>query len=196
MERVRRALGCYGYNGTSSVQKARWMKAHTASIYWLGAVFLILLSLSMTQTPLHAQGGITPTPRPVSDDEVNRVAKKLYCPVCENVPLDVCPTDACERWRAQVRDLLAQGYSEEQVRTYFADRFGEKVVGTPINAGTQFLTITLPQILVGVFGIGAVILIVRWRRAGARAESSETETPPANGDEYRNALEDELKKRF
>ena len=29
-----------------------------------------------------------PTP---SDDEVNAIARQLYCPVCENTPLDVCP---------------------------------------------------------------------------------------------------------
>ena len=32
---------------------------------------------------------------PVTDDEVNALAQELYCPVCENVPLDVCPTRAC-----------------------------------------------------------------------------------------------------
>ncbi len=39
--------------------------------------------------PALAQG------QPPTDDEVNRIAKQLYCPVCENTPLDVCPTQAC-----------------------------------------------------------------------------------------------------
>ena len=47
-----------------------------------------------------------------TDDDVNAVAKKLYCPVCPNTPLDVCETQACEDWRAQIRDQLAAGWNE------------------------------------------------------------------------------------
>ena len=46
-----------------------------------------------------------PTP---SDDEVNRIAHQLYCPVCENTPLDVCPTEACRQWRDLIRQQLAK----------------------------------------------------------------------------------------
>ena len=28
-----------------------------------------------------------------TDDDVNKIAKQLYCPVCESTPLDVCPTE-------------------------------------------------------------------------------------------------------
>jgi len=34
-----------------------------------------------------------------TDDEVNAIAKQLYCPVCENISLDACGTAACEQWR-------------------------------------------------------------------------------------------------
>ena len=44
-----------------------------------------LLSLVIARTAL-AQSDV-PT-----DDEVNAVARQMYCPVCENIPLDVCPT--------------------------------------------------------------------------------------------------------
>ena len=40
----------------------------------------------------------------ITDDQVNAVAKQLYCPVCENIPLDVCPTQACAEWRELMRD--------------------------------------------------------------------------------------------
>jgi cytochrome c-type biogenesis protein CcmH/NrfF len=72
-----------------------------------------------------------PTPRPVSDDQVNVVAKQLYCPVCENIPLDVCGTQACEQWRGLIREKLAAGWSEGQVKQYFVDQYGDRVLGTP-----------------------------------------------------------------
>jgi cytochrome c-type biogenesis protein CcmH len=53
---------------------------------WI-AILILVLSALVTAT-VSAQGS-TPT-----DDEVNAIAKQLFCPVCENTPLDVCPTDA------------------------------------------------------------------------------------------------------
>ena len=60
---------------------------------------LIALSLAFLASPAPAQG---PTP---TDDEVNRIAKQLYCPVCESTPLDVCPTEACRQWRDLIRTM-------------------------------------------------------------------------------------------
>ena len=40
----------------------------------------------------------------VTDDDVNQVARELYCPICENTPLDVCETQACEDWRQLIRE--------------------------------------------------------------------------------------------
>ena len=57
-----------------------------------------------------------PTP---TDDEVNRIAQQLYCPVCENTPLDVCPTEACRQWRDLIRQQLSEGWTEEQIQQYF-----------------------------------------------------------------------------
>ena len=45
-----------------------------------------------------------------TDNEVNAIASKLYCPVCPNTPLDVCETQACADWRAQIRDQLTAGW--------------------------------------------------------------------------------------
>ena len=61
------------------------------------------------------------TPMP-SDDDVNAVARQLFCPVCENTPLDVCATQACAQWRELIRTKLAQGWTADQIKEYFAKR--------------------------------------------------------------------------
>ncbi|MCC7448123.1 MAG: cytochrome c-type biogenesis protein CcmH [Anaerolineae bacterium] len=146
----------------------------------------------------------TPTLRPVSDNEVNRVAKNLYCPVCQNVPLEVCETEACARWREQVRDLLAQGYTEEQVRQYFIERFGTKTVGTPVDTVSRLLNIALPFALIGLIGVVIAFNLVRWRSNRRPVEADDTsiptnavdidiDSPPL--DDYRARLEEEIRKR-
>jgi cytochrome c-type biogenesis protein CcmH/NrfF len=81
----------------------------------------------------------------ISDDAVNTVAQKLYCPVCENIPLDTCGTAACDDWRNEIRIMLATGMNEEAIIDNFVTRFGDRVVGTPrdpVIAGRR-----LPSIL-------------------------------------------------
>ena len=86
------------------------------------------------------------TPRPVTDDDVNRIAKQLFCPVCENVPLDVCPTQACAQWRATIREKLAAGWSEPQILDYFVQQYGERVLARPSTRGLTVLVWVIPPV--------------------------------------------------
>lgn len=142
---------------------------------------------------------ITPTPQPVSADRVNAVSRNLYCPVCTNTPLEVCPTTACASWREQVRTLLASGQTEDQVRQYFIDHFGMRTVGTPVDPLTQVLTIVLPLSLIVLIGTLLAWQALR-RRATLAADSMTpivpiTDAPNDHGseaDRYRARLESEL----
>ncbi|MFN8412833.1 MAG: cytochrome c-type biogenesis protein CcmH [Anaerolineales bacterium] len=134
---------------------------------------------------------------PPTDDEVNAIAKQLYCPVCESTPLDVCPTEACHDWREQIRSMLAEGKSEDEILQYFTDQFGDKVRATPPARGLNWLVYVLPPIIILA---GAIILfraLKAWTTpkvasAGTSGESSETSTAT---DDYVARLEEELKKR-
>ncbi len=109
-----------------------------------------------------AQDGDNPPPDgEVTDDEVNAIAEQLFCPVCENVPLDVCGTADCADWRAEIRQMLEEGRSEDEIKAYFADRYGRRVLATPEARGINLLVWVLP--VVGV-GAGAAVLIVALRR--------------------------------
>jgi cytochrome c-type biogenesis protein CcmH len=99
-----------------------------------------------------------------TDNDVNRVAKQLYCPVCPNTPLDVCETKACEDWRAQIRDQLAEGWTDQEVIDYFVTQYGERVLAEPQRKGFTSLVWFLPLIVVLV-GLGIVYEILRnWRK--------------------------------
>ena len=100
---------------------------------------------------------------PPSDDEVNAVAKKLYCPVCPNTPLDVCETKACEDWRAQIKDQLAAGWSEQQIIDYFVTQYGERVLAEPQRKGFSSLVWMLPVIVVLLGGVVVWQVLKSWR---------------------------------
>lgn len=129
-----------------------------------------------------------------SDDEVNAIAKQLYCPVCENIPLDVCPTQACEQWRATIRDKLALGWNEEQIKQYFADQYGDRVLATPPARGLNWIVYVLPP---AVIVLGAVFLF-QALRSWTKVKPDETKTRVERiepQDPYVARLEEELSRR-
>ena len=116
---------------------------------WLPFMLVSLLLLT-SQRVAFAQDD---TPGKPTDDEVNAIAKEMYCPVCENIPLDVCPTQACAEWRELIRDKLAAGWSEQQIKTYFVEQFGDRVLAEPPARGLNWLVYVIPPLafLVGVY---------------------------------------------
>ncbi len=149
-------------------------------------VFILLLMLPAGVLVTAAQDGGP------SDDEVNAVAHQLYCPVCENVPLDVCPTQACEQWRATIREKLASGWDEAQIKGYFVEQYGARVLATPPATGLNWLVYVLPPLAL-VFGAFLVFRAVRtWQVEAVQQARVETSTEV---DPYIARMEEELRRR-
>jgi cytochrome c-type biogenesis protein CcmH len=168
-------------------------------LFWVTIILLVLSTpFAFAQDRLavatvSAQGS-TPT-----DDEVNAIAKQLYCPVCENTPLDVCPTVACKEWREEIRSMLAEGKSEAEIKQHFVDYYGARVLASPPPTGFNWLVYVVPPIAI-VAGIFVLFRAFRaWNQAaatssqGATTTGAEDDTMPT--DEYIARLEEELKKR-
>jgi len=149
-----------------------WLITATATSIWFAA------------TPARAQG-------PNIDNEVNRIAKTLYCPVCPNTPLDICSTQACVDWRNDIKRMLQEGKNEQQIRDYFVARFGPQVLGAPPAEGFNWLAYILP--VAGIFlGVLIAWLCLRtWliRRAPGAAPVDMPEIPR----EYAERIEKEMK---
>ena len=154
------------------------------------AVLFGLLAALALALPVFAQ---EPLPTP-SADEVNAIAKNMYCPVCENIPLDVCGTAACAQWRQQIADLLVEGYSEEEIYDYFVAQYGDRVLATPPATGLNWLIYIVPPVLIA----GGIIFLARYfqnvRKPSKAGAIAETEKPEIE-DEYLARIEEELKNR-
>lgn len=156
--------------------------------YVLAAIALSLLFAIQFNQRAFAQN---PTP---TDDEVNRIAHQLYCPVCENTPLDVCPTEACRQWRDLIRQQLSQGWTEEQIKQYFVDQYGARVLAEPPRTGLNWLVYILPPLII----LAGAFFLLRAMRAWTKpapASSASASGKEAPKDEYVARLEEELRNR-
>lgn len=148
---------------------------------------LLLLVIFGASTQAFAQGE-EPT-----DDDVNRIAKQLFCPVCESTPLDVCPTEACRQWRDLIRQMLSEGKNEDEIKQYFVTQYGARVLAEPPN---RLASYAVPVV---AFLLGAFLLFRGFRMwmkpIATEAGSDEEEAQPVAQDDYIQKFEEEMKKR-
>lgn len=154
------------------------------AVFW---IFTLLSIMLLPASPSFAQDNSPPQP---SDNMVNAIAKQMYCPVCENTPLDVCPTQACEEWRGLIRDKLALGWSEDQIKTYFVEQYGDRVLAAPPAQGFNWFVYLIPP-LGFIAGLFLIYKAFTTYRKPAQKQNSQTINAVEN-DPYVQRLEDEL----
>lgn len=149
-------------------------------------LFILMTGAVLAQSP-------TPTPdtSAITADQVNEVARGLWCPLCSGVRLDACELKACEQMKEMIAIKLAEGASEEEIRDYFAEQYGPQVYGQPPAEGFNWLAWILPVLgLVGggIFVWYGIRRMIRPHPASAPAPAQTA----AQADDYSQKLEQEL----
>lgn len=129
------------------------------------------LALAGNIRPAAAQGsedGFV-LPPGVTWDQVNAIARKMYCDVCQGVPLDECESAACRQWREEIARQLGQGRTENEIIDYFVQRYGADVAALPRSRSDRLLVFAVPVSLVVVIGIVGALQVRNLRRRGRQA---------------------------
>ena len=98
---------------------------------------------------------------PVLEQRARDLSAGLRCLVCQNQSIDDSDADLARDLRILVRERLVAGDSDEAVRQYLVDRYGEFVLLNPrVNGHTMLLWIAAPALLL----IGLLVLVLLARR--------------------------------
>lgn len=152
-------------------------------------LLILLLALGLTAAHAQAQGA------EVTDNDVIRVAERMYCPVCENIPLDECQTTACQDWKEEIRAQLAAGRGAQEVIDSFVARFGDHVVGLPQDPLLRALAFIAPLLATAAaLGFG-LITFRRFNSRPALSPNIEGATGEQTDEVYRQRLEEDLRTR-
>ena len=167
----------------------------TLSLVRIALYLTLLLGLLTTASPIFAQSSTDG----ITDDEVNAIAKDLYCPICESTPLDVCPTQACADWREVIRTKLSQGENKEQIRDYFEVQYGPRALSQPPASGFTLAIWILPiaAIVVGGFLFSRYMRRIRGSEGGEIEDSPRPvlDGPEPSADDYEARIERELQEK-
>lgn len=98
-----------------------------------------------------------------TEEEVRSIGESLQCPVCNGQSVSDSNSSAAKAVRTEIARRLESGQSAEQIRDYFASRYGDEMLLTPPRTGVAGLVWFLPvALLVGAIG-GLVAAFRHWR---------------------------------
>ena len=133
-----------------------------------------------------------PDPPPDIKEAALRLDKQLMCPICPGETLNQSQTTLAKQMRAEVRDRLRDGESEQEVKDYFVSVYGESVLAEPPRRGFGLAAWLVPA-AAAVVGLGVLVFVLRsMRRSGARQAPAPAAPPDPALADYLRAVDAEL----
>ncbi|HEY8617100.1 cytochrome c-type biogenesis protein [Phenylobacterium sp.] len=111
-------------------------------------------------------------PDPAQEARAREIFKDVRCLVCQNESIDDSDAELAQDLRKLVREQVAAGRSESQIKQYLTDRYGEFVLLTPAFSAGNLALWLVPFLIVLA---GAALLFARLRNRTPDAELSEDE---------------------
>lgn len=134
---------------------------------WLRA-FVVALAFAIA-VPALAVSPDEVLANPVLEQRARDISAGLRCLVCQNQSIDDSDADLAKDLRVLVRERLVKGDTDDAVRQYLVDRYGEYVLLNPrLNMHTLVLWIAAPILL--LVGLGALWFAGRRRKASLASE--------------------------
>ena len=123
--------------------------------------FSLLLGCFLALAAPDAQAVETPLPDAAQELRARELFSELRCIVCSGQPLSESKSLIAESTRMEIRALIREGRSDEGIRGFLRERYGDGIfLQPPVNAATWPLW-ALPLLC---FGLGGVWLAFYWRR--------------------------------
>lgn len=129
----------------------------TRAIAWLmlGVVALTAFAACVTEDDL------TPDQRAYTLD------REIMCPVCDGQTIDQSHAQIAVDMKEIVREKIAEGESNKDIRDYFVARYGEVVLAAPEASGFNLLVWLMPVVIAGGGALSVVWVLKNMRKRSA-----------------------------
>lgn len=121
---------------------------------------------------------------PELEGRAREVGSLLRCPVCQGLSIFDSPVPAAQAMQEKIELLLAAGYSEAQILTYFEASYGEFIRLWPKAEGFNLVVWILPVVAI-LFGAGLIVRRVRATPAVTAQDDEDLEV-------YRQRVREEI----
>ncbi len=131
-----------------------------------------------------------------STQRADAVASRLNCPICEGYTLRDCPLPICAQMREEIKQMVEEGRSDEEIMGHFVDLHGPQVLNMPPARGAFLMAWILPIAVIagGAFAVARSLFGTRRTRT-SKGERSDAELNGAPDAETLARLERLLEER-
>jgi cytochrome c-type biogenesis protein CcmH len=130
-------------------------------------------------------GAATAAPSPAD------LEAELVCPVC-GTTLDQSDAPVAQRMKQIIRERLAAGASEAQIKAELVDQFGPGVLAEPPKSGFDLLAWVVPLAVLVAGGVGVGLIAWGWSRR--RGDGEADDAPVALDPELERRVDAELRR--
>jgi len=127
----------------------------------------IFLSVFLTYSLLNLSNVMANEAAPLADDPVTEqrlisISEEMRCLVCQNESLAGSRSDLANDLRREIRILIKEGKSDDQIRSFMVERYGDFVLYRPPVKPVTWLLWIGPFVILGL-GIAGLLMYLRRR---------------------------------
>jgi len=132
------------------------MSTNVRRVGWLAALVavVVLVALGARSTPTSG----------VSEDRLYALAGQMKCLQCLGESVAGSQADIAIKMRSEIRTQMRKGRTDDEILSYFADRYGQRVLLNPSGSGVTALVWILPVVVAGIGMAGLGVAFATWRR--------------------------------
>jgi cytochrome c-type biogenesis protein CcmH len=115
---------------------------------------------------------------PALEARVMALSSELRCLVCQNQTIADSHADLAVDLRGQIRDMMAKGRSDDDIRRYMTDRYGDFVLYKPPLKPTTLLLWAGPPAMLAAALANLFVMLRRRQRASPDAFDPDDDLDP------------------
>lgn len=115
-----------------------------------------------------------PLEDPAQEMRAQALMREVRCVACENEPVSQSSAPIAEDMRARIREMVAEGATDAEIRDWFVSRYGEFVLfRPPARDLASWLLWGFPFILLGAGAVIGVVLAMNAKRKSGEVEAED-----------------------
>ena len=126
-------------------------------------IFLATL-IALSLGGVFARDAVPLADDPVTEQRLISISEEMRCLVCQNESLAGSRSDLANDVRREIRILISEGKSDDQIRSFMVERYGDFVLYRPPVKPVTWLLWIGPFVILGV-GIAGLLMYLRRRNS-------------------------------
>jgi cytochrome c-type biogenesis protein CcmH/NrfF len=98
------------------------------------------------------------------EERVQSISRTIQCPACSGQSVAGSNASSAQAIRAEIADRVAEGQTDDEIRAYFASRYGDQILLTPPSSGAGAVVWVAPVVALAVASLGLALAFKRWQR--------------------------------